>query len=136
MYQAVAARAAKMQEHAAKRKEEVAESGRTTFIGTTKESERADRIAAVLFPVLKEVIPESLKDYEKRKNLLVRIFGRPDAYIKRSNMIKLYEALRDFKRQYLLDMKFDKKEVEIIFQGDNKRRKFMDAIKDIVGYSG
>ncbi len=140
VYQAAAARAAQMKEQEAQKKASEQEKTAGTsflFTGTHRESIQAKYIAQVLFPILAEVIPESVRTTEKKRDLLIRMFGGPEAYVKRLDMIELYKALRDFKRQYLKDkMKFDPKEIEIIFQSDAKRRQFRDAVKDITGYSG
>ncbi len=109
------------------------------FTGTSLESVRAKYIAQALFPVLAEVIPESVKTAELKKNFLARVFKGPEEYIRRTAMIEMYRDLQSFNRRQLEDkFKFTREEIKKIFASgnDDKRHKLMKTIAAITGYSG
>lgn len=107
------------------------------FTKTRLDSAQAKYVAQALFPVLAEVIPESLKTTDRKMDLLKRMFGGPEAYVKRTAMNEMYRDLQGFKRTELKNkFKFTDEEIKKIFASDVKRHKLMEAIAAITGYTG
>jgi hypothetical protein len=107
-------------------------SGRTLYVGATLKSERADRIAAVWFPLLREIFPDSFSEEAKRKGFFKRMFKKVDNYMSRQWVKDLYHALRNCSWSYLTGEKvgLDQKEKDILSRSDSKRHAFMKIILD------
>ena len=108
---------------------------RTIYIGATFNAERADRIAAAWFPLLREIFPESLNEEGKRKEFFKRMFKKNDAYINREWVKELCKALKNCNWGYLTGEKvgLSQKEKDILSRSDSKRHRFMAIIKETTG---
>jgi len=124
---------AKQQKPAASQKS----SKRNLYIGATFDAERADRIAAIWIPLLREIFPESFNEESKKKDFFRRIFKTPNTYLSREWVRNLYKALKNFNWNYLTSEKFglSPKEKEILSNSDSKRHRFMEIIKETTNIS-
>jgi hypothetical protein len=126
-------KAAEDAQKAAAKKEESTPSGRKLYVSATFKAERADRIAAVWFPLLREVFPESFNEEGKRKDFFKRMFKKIDAYMSREWVRNLYRALKNSNWGYLTaeeNVELLPKEKDILSRSDTKRHRFMEIIFD------